>query len=120
MLDEGGSGGGGGGGSGSGGEDDDGVLIAPPPRIEVARKEDETTDFFTLGGPQLAVKDSEVTVIREAKPRCSAFGAQVMMSGRMEWKLKITKGHSIRIGVSGVTKTSLVTRRKRRNFFFNF
>ncbi|ETO13117.1 hypothetical protein RFI_24258, partial [Reticulomyxa filosa] len=78
--------------------------IDVPERVEVEEKDDDSTDTFVIAGNNLICESDTVTCTKEAKGvRNSAFGAQVVTHGRMDWMLRVEKGHSVRVGVSGAT-----------------
>jgi len=78
-----------------------------PASIEISTKDEEASDTFIMSGHNLKIDPHEVTCIREAKNSIhSAFGAQVITHGRMEWYLEIEHGFHMIVGISGVTHTT--------------
>ena len=79
-----------------------------PGRIEVSKKDEDMVDSFMSYGSNInCIEGSKLICIRsQDNIRHSAFGAQIISDGKMFWKLKVEQGHSIKIGISGVSSTS--------------
>ena len=84
------------------------VANTKPPEVvivESKNNDNEMSDFFNKSGSNIKTESDIVTCIRNVNNNSmqSAFGVQIINNGKIEWKIKILKGNSIRIGVCGVT-----------------
>eukprot|EP01083_Nonionella_stella_P157782 512637_1 len=70
--------------------------------------DEDANTSFNLSGSNLKLDGNTVTCVRNTTKEQghSAFGAQLLSSGGMEWTIRIKTGHSICIGVCGSAKTA--------------
>merc|ERR1712013_664660 len=76
-----------------------------PEPLSIESVEEGASDFFSLCGGNLKTDRSSVTCTRSANTNTahSAFGTQLVSRGRIEWMLCLESGHSVRIGVCGLS-----------------
>jgi len=76
-----------------------------PEPLSIESVEEGASDFFSLCGTNLKTDRSSVTCTRSSNNNSvhSAFGTQLVSRGRIEWMLCVESGHSVRIGVCGLS-----------------
>jgi len=76
-----------------------------PEPLAIESVDEGASDFFSLCGGNLKTDRSSVTCTRSSNGNAvhSAFGTQLVSRGRIEWMLQLESGHSVRIGVCGLS-----------------